>query len=85
MRALVAVAEALNAAGATLALLRVGTAATRGAAEGVHRGPSLESDDDLCVLLKSRLSGKGSSGNRAGTRRLATEVLVGNVVRYRVA
>eukprot|EP00946_MAST-07B_sp_MAST-7B-sp1_P004457 g4457.t1 len=86
-RALVAVAEALNAANATHWLCYGSAlAATRGAAEGVHPWPiPWESDDDLCVFAEesSRVE-KALLAIAQGPEQLATEVLVGNVVRYRV-
>ena len=96
-RALVAVAEALNKVNATHWLCYGSAlAATRGKQYGASGGGSVlqpssawpipwESDDDLCVfeedsvLIEAALAAVGE-----GPLRLKTEVLIGNVVRYRI-
>ena len=92
--ALVAVAEALNEANVTHWLCYGSAlAATRGYAVAFDRGLTManpwpipwESDDDLCVFAADAPRVEAALLEvSSGPERLLTEVLVGNVVRYRV-
>lgn len=86
-QALVSIADALNEANVSHWLCYGSAlAATRGLLEAKDAWPiPWESDDDLCVFAKdARRIEMALHGITGGEHTLKTQVLIGNVVRYRV-